>query len=94
MDDTHETKKEEDQCTYCWDPNSGHSEGCPVVDPVLIDEWQRGHDYGFADNLIQWWQRRYYSKPFLLGWQVGKNEIDRLVERAYQSCYGREEMEY
>ncbi len=45
-------------------------------------EWEAGRDYGFADNFIQPWRYKLYSSSFILGYRVGKAEIDRLVEEA------------
>ena len=88
------------KCEYCWrpanyrpHPEEGlHNEGCPAgsgVNPErALEEWQAGYHFGFQDNYIQWWQYRYYSRSFLLGWRAGKNEIDCLVDQAAQSNYG------
>lgn len=82
-------------CRYCWrradEPMEvsgvAHHEGCPELDPRFLLEWRRGRNFGFADNNIPYWQRFSYSPAFYLGWRVGKDEIDRLVEEAAEGNY-------
>ena len=76
-------------CRFCFRPNDPrgrdgpwqHNDGCPKKgdDPATMDEWRRGHAYGFADNAIQSWQYRYYSKTFLFGFRAGRAEIESMV---------------
>ena len=90
-----------ERCKHCWRPMDcsvgskewwlpkNHNVGCPVVDRRLSGEWNHGYRYGFDDNHIQPWRYRNYSVTFLMGYQVGKAEIDRLVDDAAQSrCFG------
>ena len=78
-----ETKR----CGYCWRPEGAdgraHNEGCPDYSGSIA-EWGAGYRYGFAGNCIEWWRYRYYPPSFILGWRVGKAEIDRLIEGATQ----------
>lgn len=75
-------------CQYCWSAE-GHREGCPALtdDPKVLEEWKRGCGYGWNDNYIPWYQYRFYSKTFMLGYCVGKTEIDILVDEVAQSKY-------
>jgi len=45
-------------------------------------DWHNGYAFGFADNSIPYWSRYAHSAEFLQGYNVGKAEIDRLVEEA------------
>jgi hypothetical protein len=56
-----------------------------------MSEWEEGRAYGFDDNYIEPWRYRFYSPAFILGYRVGKAEIDRLVEAAYEQNYCGEE---
>lgn len=81
-----------------------HREGCPayirdenvtLVDAQLLAKWEAGYQHGFnCDDeeygRIETWQYRHYSKSYILGYRVGEAEIDRLVELAFQRCYGLE----
>lgn len=80
MADTH--------CQYCWTTGE-HQEGCPAIsnEPKAIEEWERGYAYGWDDNTIRWPHSRHYSETFLLGYRLGKYEIDILVDEAAQSWY-------
>lgn len=77
-----------------------HNDGCPdplflargnTLDFEIADlkrrmsEWERGYNYGFNDNHIEPWRYRHFSSTFLMGYRVGKAEIDRLVDEAAQS---------
>ena len=50
-------------------------------------EWEAGYAYGFEDNNIPYWKQNtdFYSRAFLLGYRVGKAEIDQAVEDAVQT---------
>ncbi len=50
-------------------------------------EWEKGRAWGFSDerNRIEWWQNRYYKRPYVLGWRVGNAELDGLIEEAAES---------
>ena len=53
--------------------------------PGAIKEWERGHARGWNwdfEGPIPRWQSQSFSTTFMLGYQVGKAEIDRLVEEA------------
>ena len=72
---------------YVYDDND--STNHVIVYREYFREWRRGYLYGFDDNYIQPWRYRNYSVTFLMGYQVGKAEIDRLVDDAAQSrCFG------
>ncbi len=85
------------RCKYCWRPEGYralgegfHNEGCPDGVPAgkfEKQEWERGYAYGFADNNIPHWKQStdFYSAPFLLGYRVGKDEIDQAVEQAVET---------
>jgi hypothetical protein len=53
--------------------------------PEAKEEWDEGCAFGFADNYIHWWQWKFYSPTFTLGYRVGKAEIDRMVDDVAQS---------
>jgi hypothetical protein len=83
-----------DRCEYCWHPPTTieggdrlHNDGCPTIDAAAMDEWKRGHAHGFADNHIMAWQYSFYPPAFILGWRVGKQEVDRLVDQAATPCH-------
>lgn len=81
-----------------------HSEGCPAyivdenvtrVDEKLLPEWKAGYRHGFnwddeEYGYIETWKYCRYSKSYILGYRAGEAEIDRLVELAFQRCYGLE----
>jgi len=53
-------------------------------------EWERGYEHGFNydfDGEIQPWRYYLFSKSYILGYRVGKAEIDRCVEIAEESRY-------
>ncbi len=89
------------RCKYCWRPadcppgpvmtlNRFHNKGCPQscdALPSAMAEWEEGYDFGFDDNYIKPWRYRNFSVTFLMGYRVGKAEIDRLVDEAVQSRY-------
>ena len=85
-----------ERCDYCKSYPSGHKEGCPVElgTPQAMAEWERGYTYGWEDNLIQWYDERYYSKSFIRGYYVGKNAIDTLVDKVAQRNYSYHNCEY
>ena len=77
-----------------------HNEGCPDVLHLnrgnSVEEeakltlkakaqWETGYAYGFDDNVIEHWRYPNYSHAFILGYRVGKAEIDQLVEEAWQA---------
>lgn len=70
-----------------------HNEGCPIGDTLLVNpkdamaEWERGWAYGFDDNYIEPHRYRYYTTTFILGWRVGKAEIDHCVECVVEDRY-------
>jgi hypothetical protein len=74
-------------CKYCWNPLGKHNEGCPTLNPDNLKRWEKGRSYGFLDNTIHYWNYKYYSKSFILGYRVGKQEIDTLVDEAAQENY-------
>lgn len=85
---------QERRCQYCWHPPPQHSNhprlhnpGCPTKDPEDMVEWEKGRAWGFSDerNRIEWWQNRYYKRPYVLGWRVGNAELDGLIEEAAES---------
>jgi len=47
-------------------------------------EWKQGYTFGFEDNHIPHWRRRFYSAAFISGYDAGKNEIDLLVDEAVE----------
>lgn len=80
---------QEKRCDFCWHPprhvesHEGlHNEGCPMINAANTNEWERGRTYGFNDNYIEAWRYRFYTPAFILGWRVGKEEIDNLVDNA------------
>jgi len=75
------------KCESCWNPNEGqHNEGCPemIGTSEAKAEWQKGCDFGFADNNIPYWLWDNHSPTFILGYRVGKAEIDRMADDAAQ----------
>ena len=78
------------QCQYCRRgiPRK-HAQGCPVVagaNPTALKEWEKGFRVGWADEHIAWYLLRdHYSPAFRLGYNLGKAEIDALVDDAAQS---------
>lgn len=97
------------RCEFCWWPDDYrprigegfHNAGCPVSSeavPSWMDVWRRGHSRGFACddgwNRIEWWQYSYFSATFLLGYRVGKAEIDRLADEAAERNYSYHSREY
>ena len=76
------------RCEYCWNRLGQHNEGCPVEIgmPEAMEEWNRGYEYGFADN---YWPYYWYSpkKTYVLGYIAGRAEIDRRVEIAVENNY-------
>ena len=81
--------------------DSHHHRACPMrtglldnPDPVKLAEWQAGWDYGFEDNYLMWWQLDHYSPSWQLGYRLGKDETDRLIERAVERNYGYEYDDY
>ena len=74
-----------------------HKEGCPDVlhldrgNSVAVEveltlkakrEWEAGYAHGFDDNGIEPCR---HSQSFLLGYKVGKAEIDELIEEAVEA---------
>lgn len=88
----------EDRCQHCWRPatSDGHNAGCPIElgTPEAMVEWERGYDYGWDDNHIQWYEERYYTRTFIHGYRVGKTTIDELVDQAAQRNYSYHRGEY
>lgn len=94
------TNERIERCKYCGHPshctgpvgtkNRFHNNGCPIGDTSIINpeaamaEWKRGYSYGFDDNYINPYDYRFYSATYTLGYEHGKAEINRLVERAAQ----------
>ena len=81
------TNAHEERCEFCWNPNVGkHNKGCPelIGTAEAREEWQRGADVGFADSAIPYWEWDKHSLTFILGYSVGKAEIDRMVDQAAQ----------
>lgn len=80
-----------ERCEFCWHPpqlddNGGlHHNGCPAVNLEVMDKWREGFAFGANDNIIEWWQNRFYPPAFILGWRAGKDWIDALVDLAAQS---------
>ncbi len=81
--------------------NSHHPRACPMStgllggpDQTKLSEWERGYRYGFEDNYIQPYHLGNYSLSFCLGYELGKNEINRQVERAVARNYGYEYDDY
>lgn len=83
------------RCSYCWHPpyevmgQAGlHNDGCPVVDPAQMPEWQAGFERGWNwvedDGYRGLWQLRRYSQAFQFGFRAGKEEIDALADEAAQ----------
>ncbi len=87
------------RCKYCWYPADGileHNEQCPVLTgtPEAMAEWKRGHEHGFNYDheeygRIELWNQ-HYSLTYRMGYRVGEAEIDKLVQIAYERCYGLE----
>lgn len=50
-------------------------------------QWQQGYRRGWDDEYIPAWRYRLFSPSFLLGYHVGKSEIDAAVDEAAQSRY-------
>lgn len=77
-----------EKCQYCWRPVhvDGHNDGCPLLSGTeeALAVWEKGYDYGWSDEWIHWYERRYYTATFLLGYQVGKGAINQLVDEAAQ----------
>jgi len=78
-----------ERCKFCRRGEGLHHEGCPSFNGTTA-EWQEGYRFGFDDNYIESWWLRHYTATFLMGYRAGKAEIDRLVEIAYERCYGLE----
>ncbi|MFH1142233.1 MAG: hypothetical protein V1695_00810 [Candidatus Uhrbacteria bacterium] len=75
------------KCESCWNPHAGqHNRGCPemIGTAKAKAEWEKGRAFGFADNNIPYWRWNFYSPTFILGYRVGKAEIDRMVDDAAQ----------
>ena len=70
-------------CKYCWHPRTGeHNQGCPELDGSG-DKWQQGYNAGYADFDISVLDAaRYYSRAFALGFRVGRNDINALIDLA------------
>lgn len=83
------------RCAHC-DSKEDHLGVCPIKvgTPKAMAEWQAGWDYGYEDNYLASWQVLLYSAQFQLGYRLGKDEIDRLVERAYLRNCGYEYDDY
>lgn len=92
-------------CKYCYfeQPEDGHMQLCPRSEPEgparerKLREWERGYKLGYNDsydendNYIPSWQvNEYYSKVFRLGYDVGRDQCQEEVDRAFQSNYGIE----
>ncbi len=82
-----------------------HNDGCPdplfvargntmefeVADQKRrMAEWEEGYQYGFEDNYIHPYSLKLHSSSFALGYGIGKERIDRLVEQAVERNYGYE----
>ena len=79
------TGTHKERCEFCRNQKVGqHNKGCPelIGTPEAKVEWNEGWAVGFADEHIEWWQEKFYSPTFILGYRVGGAEIDRLVEEA------------
>jgi hypothetical protein len=80
-----------ERCRNCGRAD-GHLDACPVQigTPEAMAEWKRGYEYGFEDNYIHPYSLKLYSPSFCLGYGIGKDRIDRLVEQAVERNYGYE----
>ena len=94
MSDQDERPAQDKRCEHCWHPpreikglEGLHNPGCPTLDPANMADWKQGRAYGFRDNHIESWRYPYYKPAFILGWRVGKDEIDGLVEAAAEANY-------
>ena len=54
-------------------------------DPTEQKKWDAGYAHGWDDKNIPYWRRSAYSPSFLLGYDVGKVEIDHAVEDAVEA---------
>ncbi len=87
------------QCRYCQVAvGQNHTPNCPIMDvnpEWAKKEWQTGYDRGFNDDFAPRRFLSHYSPHFQRGYQMGSDEIDRLVENAESDRYhGIGEREY
>lgn len=86
------------KCRFC-DVKSGepHGANCPTLDKnpeKATKEWQEGYDRGFSDNYLPSYHYRYFSGYYVIGYEKGKNEIDRQIEDAEQARLDFPHQEY
>ena len=54
-----------------------------------LKEWREGYRRGWDDKYIPAWRYSFFSPSFLLGYRIGKSEIDTAVDAAAQNrCFG------
>ncbi len=71
-------------CKLCWHPggSSKHNEGCPLSGGSR-KEFDRGWSGAFTGGLIlPWYSLRFYPASFRLGYRVGRNDLEALVDEA------------
>lgn len=48
-------------------------------------QFKTGYYDGWEDKIIHWWQRQYYSKAYLQGYDLGRKDIDAAVQDAVEA---------
>ncbi len=75
------------RCEFCWNPDGGHNEGCPVTmgTKAAMELWEQGRSFGFNGGYLPPHALRFYSLSFILGYRSGKQEINNLADEAFQT---------
>ncbi|KKS17384.1 MAG: hypothetical protein UU80_C0006G0019 [candidate division WWE3 bacterium GW2011_GWA1_41_8] len=66
-------------CEMCWHPGESHNDGCPLTNGSL-EEFDKGYRTAFSGEVLTWNERRSYPLSFQLGYRVGKNAVEALVD--------------
>jgi hypothetical protein len=89
-------------CWFCWSeqPDGEHNAACPLAAPIgpltgpKIREWYRGYKLGYNDSreeddtyVLPRDVHQYRSPSFVLGYDLGRDECERLVELALGDDY-------
>ena len=48
-------------------------------------EFRAGYFHGLEDKYIHGWQRRYHSRVFLKGYDLGWNELEEAIQSAIEA---------
>lgn len=94
------TAEERSFCKYCRRRDDyEHHDACPLrLDTsIAMEKWQKGREHGFQSDYpdvgrIPPWAFDHYNPTYILGYEAGKAEIDRLVDEAAlsRSYWGEE----